>query len=93
MLLGMLPAEGVVGHAEVARGEQLLAVLIVRESPRLADQRVDDVPVVDRVLALPRQPRHPLHQHPGVPHLHLLDADYHIHRLPDEPAMDRVRVP
>jgi len=91
--LRVLAAQGVVGHAETARGEQVLAVHVVGERPGLADQRVDDVPVVHGVLAGTRQPRHPLHQHARVPHLDLLDADHHVHLPADQAAGHRVRVP
>ena len=53
-------AQRVVGHAEPARREQLLAVAVVRERPRLAHQPVDHVPVVDAVLAPATQPRQSL---------------------------------
>jgi hypothetical protein len=92
-LLRVLPAEGVVSHAEVARGKQILMVLVVGEGARLADQRVDDMAVVDGVLADARQPRHALHEHAGVPHFHLLDANHHVDRVTDQTAVDRVSVP
>jgi hypothetical protein len=43
--------EQVVGHAEAAGGEQVRSVTVVGEGTRLADQPVDDVPVLDAVLA------------------------------------------
>jgi len=91
--LGMLPAERVVGHAKAARGEQVLVVLVVGEGARLADQRVDDVPVVDGVLARARQARHPLHEDVSAPHLHFLDAKHHVHLVADQTAVDRIHVP
>ena len=51
----------VVGHAEAAGGEQVLPVAVVGERSRLAHQPVDDVPVVDPVLAASTQPRQLLH--------------------------------
>lgn len=93
VLLRVLPAQRVVGHAEVARGEQVFMVLVVGESPRLADQRVDDVAIVDGVLADARQSRHALDQRAGVPDFHFLDADHHVHLVADQAAVDRVGVP
>jgi len=92
-LVRVLPAESVIRHAKVARGEQVFVVLVVGESARLADQRVDDVPIVDGMLAAARQPRHALHQDARVPDLHLLDADHHVHLAADQAAVDRVSVP
>ena len=91
-LVRVLPAQRVVRHAEMARGEQILMVLVVGEGARLADQRVDDVPVVDGVLADARQPRHALDHDAGVPYLHLLHADHHVHLPADQAAVDRVSV-
>lgn len=54
-------AQLVVSHAEVARGKQVLVILVVLERAGLANQRVDHVTVVDRVLAAAAETRHPLH--------------------------------
>src|SRR5262249_29680718 len=53
-------AQRVVGHAEPARGEQLGAVLIMREGAGLAHQPVDDVPVIDAMLVAAMQAPQPL---------------------------------
>lgn len=45
-------AQLIVCHAEVARGEQVLVILVVLERAGLADQRVDHMAVIDRVLAV-----------------------------------------
>jgi len=92
-LVGVLAAQGIVRHAKITAGEQVLPVHVVREGARLADQRVDDVPVIDGMLAGPAQPRHALHFPARVPHLHLLDANHHVHLLADQAAMHRVCVP
>ena len=52
---GLLLAQHVVGHAEVAAGKQILTVAIVGERPGLADQPIDDVPIVDAMLATSTQ--------------------------------------
>jgi len=49
--------------------------------------------VVDGVLADARQPRHALHQHAGVPHFHLFDADHHVHVAANQATVNRVGVP
>ncbi len=91
-LARVLAAQRIVGHAKMTRGEQVLAVQIVLERARLADQRVDDVAVVDPVLPGPVQPRHALHFATRVPHLHVLHPNHHVHLFPDQAAMHRVRV-
>jgi len=40
-------AEAVVSHAKSAGGEEIFAIAIVGERSGLADQRVDDVPVLN----------------------------------------------
>jgi len=51
----------VISHAKAAVGKQVLAIAIVVKGPWLAHQLVDDVPVVDRVLVTPDQPRQRVH--------------------------------
>ena len=92
-LVGVLATQGIVCHAKMTGGEQVLPVPVVRERARLADQRVDDVAVIDGMLAGPAQPRHALHFPARVPHLDVLDTNHHVHRLADQAAMHRVRVP
>lgn len=89
----MRAAQLIVSHAEVARGEQVLVVLVVLERPRLADQRVDHMAVVDGVLAAAGQPRHPLHLGARIPDLDEVGVDYDVHLVPDQSAGDRIRVP
>jgi len=84
--------QGIVGHAEVTRREHLLAVPVVRERSRLADQPVDDVPVVDAMLVAATQPWQTLDQLLGVPHLQVFDEDADLDALPDQPARHRVTV-
>jgi len=84
--------QGVVGHAEVARREQLLAVTGAGKGARLTHQPVDDVPVVDAMLVTPPQARQTLDQLLGVPHLQVLDEQAHLDLLADQPAGHRVAV-
>jgi hypothetical protein len=47
---GVFLAQPIVGQAEAAVGEQILAIPIVFERAGLADQLIDDVPIIDRML-------------------------------------------
>jgi hypothetical protein len=89
---GVLRLQGVVGPPERRGRVQVGPEGVAGEGARLAHQPGDDVPVVDRVLVLPAQPRQPLHQALGVPDLDLLDADPHLDHLPDQPRRHRVGV-
>jgi hypothetical protein len=82
----------VVGGAETARREQLLAVAVVGQGAGLADQRVDHVPVIDPLLLPPAQPRQRLHQLLSVPHFHVLHVDAHLDADADQATVHRVGV-
>jgi hypothetical protein len=85
-------AEPVVGHAEPRRREQIVAVGIVRERARLADQRVDDVPVVDGVPVAAHQPRPRFHAPVREPHFDAVRIEPRLDLLADQPTVHRVRV-
>lgn len=89
----MRAAQLIVGHAEVARGKQVLVVLVVLERAWLADQRVDHVAVVDRVLAAAGEARHPLHLNVPEPHLDVVGVNHDVHLVTDQSAGNRIRVP
>jgi hypothetical protein len=90
---GRLPLDQqVVGHTEAAGGEQVGPVAVVGEGPRLADQPVDDVPVIDLVLAPPPQPGQFLHLLLGVPDGHPLGVQPSLDPLADQPTGHRVDV-
>jgi hypothetical protein len=82
----------VVGHAKAAVGEQVLAITVVVEGARLAHQLVDDVPVVDRVLVAPDQPRQRVHLGSRVPDLHTFGMQPGFDFLADQTAVHRVGV-
>jgi len=84
--------QGVISHAEPARGKQVIAVTIAGERTRLAHQPIDDVPIVDAVLVTPPQPRQPLHALLAVPHLQMLDVNPHFDALAEQPAVHRVDI-
>jgi hypothetical protein len=96
VLLGGAPrlllGEPVVGGAEARRREQLGPVAVVGERPRLADQGVDHVAVVDLVLALAAQPRHLLDRPLRVMNLDLVRGQPDLDPLADQPAGHRVGV-
>jgi hypothetical protein len=85
-------AQHVVGHAEVAAGKQIRTVAIVGECPGLADQPVDDVPIVDAMLATSTQAWQLLDQLLGVPHFDALGVQARVHPFADQPAGHRVDV-
>jgi len=82
----------VVGHAEMAAGKQIRTVAIIGERPGLAHQPVDDVSIVDAMLAASTQPRQPLLHLLGVPHLNALGVQTRLHPFADQPAGHRVDV-
>src|SRR5690348_5820669 len=82
--LGVLLDQPVVGQAEAARWEQLLAVAIAGKRPRLAYQPVDDVPVGDAMLAPPAQTWQALHQALGVPDLDVVGEQAGLDPFPDQ---------
>jgi hypothetical protein len=90
--LRLLLDQPVVGQAKAAGGEQVVAVAVVGERPRLAHQPVDDVPVGDPVLAPAAQPRQALDQALGVPDLDVAAVQARLDPFPDQPAGHRVRV-
>jgi hypothetical protein len=90
---GRLPLEQqVVGHAEAAAGEQVGTVAVVSERSRLAHQGVDDVSVVDLVLATSPQTGQLGHLLVGIPELQPLGMQAGLEPLTNEPAGHRVDV-
>lgn len=88
----VVAAQLIVGHAEVTGRKHVLPILVVLEGPRLADQRIDHMTVVDRVLAAAGQTGHPPHLRVGMPDLHEVGVDHHVHLVPDQSAGNRIRV-
>ena len=82
----------VVGHPEPAGGEHRIAVAVLLERPGLADQPVDDVAVLDAMLAPAPEPRQGV-QLPGpVPDVEGLGPDVDIDLFADQSAGQRVGV-
>jgi hypothetical protein len=84
--------EQVVGHAETTAWEQVAVVAVVGKRSRLAPQPVNDVPIVDAVLAAPTQARQFLDTLLGVPQFHPLGVQAGFQPLADQPAGHRVDV-
>ena len=82
----------VVGHPESARGEHRIAVAVLLERPRLAYQPVDDVAILDAMLAAPAESGQAAHHMGPVPDFQGLQADVDIDLLADQAARHRVGV-
>lgn len=90
--LRLLRQQPVVGQPKAARREQVVAVAVVRKGARLAHQPVDDVPVMDAMLAPATQTRQVFHLLLGVPHLDVVGVDAGLDPFPDQTAGHRVGV-
>ena len=88
----VIAAKPIIGDAKVAGRKHLLPILVVLERTGLADQRIDHVTVIDRVLAAARQPGHPLNVASRVPDLDDVGVDHHVDPLANQPAGNRIRV-
>lgn len=90
--LGVLLDQPVIDQAEAAGREQLLAVAVAGERPRLTHQPVDDVPVVDAMFASTPQSRQAFHKLLGVPDLDVVGMNTRLDPLADQAAGHRVGV-
>jgi len=79
-------------HPKAARGKHLFAESVVGERTRLADERIDDVPIVDRCQMLADQPRHRLNRLAVMSHRDRFGTDAQVDQLSDQPAGNRVGV-
>jgi hypothetical protein len=90
--LRLLSQQSVIRQPEAARREQVVAVAIVDEGTRLAHQPVDDVPVLDAMLAAATQARQAFHLLLGVPNVEVVGVDADLDAFADQPTGDRIRV-
>ena len=88
----VIAAKPIVGNAKVAARKHLLPILVVLERTGLANQRIDHVTVIDRVLAAAGQAGHPLDFDARVPGLDEIGVDHHLHPVTNQPAGNRIRV-
>jgi hypothetical protein len=82
----------VVGHPEPAGREHRVAIEILLERPGLTDQPVDDVAIIDPMLASPPEPGQGVDLPGAVPDVEGLGPDVNIHLLADQSAGQRVGV-
>jgi len=85
-------AEPVIGQAESRRRKQIVAVRVVRERARLADQRVDEVAIVHGVLVATHQPRQRVDVRVRIPDLNPVGEQPRLDPLADEPTVHRIGV-
>lgn len=88
----VIAQQPIVGDAKMARGKHVRVILIVLQGAGLPHQRVDHVPVIDGVLAVADQPRHPLNETSRPPDFDLVGVDHHVDLHADQPAGNRVRI-
>jgi hypothetical protein len=87
-----LVVQDVVGDPEPAGREHRVAVTVLLERAGLADQPVDDVAVLDAMLAPAPESRQDVDLAGAVPDLQRLGHDMNIHKLSDETAGQRIGV-
>jgi hypothetical protein len=90
--LRLLLDQPVIHQPKATRREQVVAVAVVGERPRLAHQPVDDVPVLDAMLAPTAQPGQAFDQALGIPDLEVLRVQPGLDPFADQPAGHRVGV-
>ena len=89
---GLFVPQPVIGHPKAAIGEQILAIPVVLKGTRLAHQLIDDVPIVDRVLVSPHQPRQCVDSSSRVPEFDAVGMQPGLDYLADQAAVDRVGI-
>jgi hypothetical protein len=90
--LRLLGEQPVIRQPEAARREHVVAVAVVGEGARLAHQPIDDVPVLDAMLAAATQTRQAFHLLLGVPNVEVVGVDADLDAFADQPTGDRIRV-
>jgi hypothetical protein len=87
-----LVLQEVVGHPEPAGGKHRIAVAVLLERPGLADQPVDDVAVLDAMLAPASESRPGVKLSGPVPDLEGFGSDVNIHLFADKTAGQRIGI-
>jgi hypothetical protein len=87
-----LVLQEVISHPEPAGGEHRIAVAVLLERPGLAHQPVDDVAVLDAMLAPASESRQGVELSGPVPDLECFGSDVNIHLFADQTAGQRVGV-
>ena len=70
----------------------MVLISVVRKGTRLADQRINDVPKVDRFFVSTIEPGHDFHALAGVPQLNVVLMDPRLQSQVDILAAHRVRI-
>jgi hypothetical protein len=89
---GPLVLQQVVGHPEPAGGKHRIAVAVLLERPGLTHQPVDDVAVLDAMLAPASEPRQGVELPGPVPDVEGFRPNVNIHLFADQTAGQRVGV-
>lgn len=85
-------AEPVVGQAEPRRREQIIAVRVIRERAGFANQRVNDVAVVNRRAVPAHESRHRIDEFVRVPDLDAVGEEPGFDLLADQATVNRIDV-
>jgi hypothetical protein len=89
---GPLVLQQVVSHPEPAGGKHRIAVAVLLERPGLAHQPVDDVAVLDAMLASASESRQGVELSGPVPDVECFGSDVNIYLFADQTAGQRVGV-
>jgi len=85
-------AEAVVGQAETRRREQIVAISVIRKRTRLTDQRIDDVPIVNRRTVPAHESRQRVDALVRVPDLDAVGEQPGLDLFADQAAVHRIGV-
>ena len=72
--------------------KQILTVAVVLKGARFTDQPVNDVPVLDAVLAFASQPRYGVYALLGIPYLQVLHIKPYIYMLSNQAAVHLIHI-
>ena len=91
-LLGVSRLQQVVSDPKLTGRKHLFTVSVVPERSRFTNQRINHMPIVDRLSVLPNQSRHGLHVVVLMAHDDVLRSNPHIDFRIDQPTRNRVGV-
>lgn len=88
----MFRSQPVIGHAEIAGGEHLFAVLVVLKRTRFPDETFNDMSVIDQALLTPDQTRHALHFLVRIANDDFIHVNQAVHLTSNQTTMHGVRI-
>jgi len=91
-LFGVSTTQQVPGHTKLAGRKHFFTVLIVGKCSRLAQQRINDVSIIDRGQMLPNESRHRLNHMTVMSHDDVFRRNSQIDTLADQPTRHGIRV-